>query len=118
MADPVKSRHDLPHLQLLPQEETKALLEKYGGQKDLVTEADSTVKEYLETVECPECRSHVTPFVNPQNPFSPGKLTPNFLCRCDSCGCELEPYSGVIVKEGQDRHYGDPGDLPYSKLTT
>lgn len=117
MTDPVKSRHNLPRLQFLPQEKTKELLAAHGVQQDIVVKADEDVKEFLTTVECPECHSHVIPFVNPHKPFTEGKLTPNFLCRCASCDCEIEPYSGVITKEGQDRHYDDPGD-PYPKLTS
>ena len=118
MTDATNSRHfyPLPRLKIMPQKRVRELLQEFGGQEDLSVQADTTVKEYIDTKVCPECSSKLIPFVNPNNPFTEGKLTPNFLCRCASCGCEVEPYTGVILKVGQRNSYSGDPDRAYSRL--
>jgi len=75
------------------------------------------MKEFFETVECPECSSSATPITNPRQPFKTGQISPNFLAKCTSCGCEFDPHTRVIVQVGQDRTYDDPRDpdIPTSR---
>lgn len=98
----------------MDRQELLDILDEHGGQADLVIEADAMVKEFISQVRCPECSSLAVPIVNPRQPFSSGKLAPNFLGQCTSCGCEFDPYTRVIAKAGTLRTYGNPRD---SQLT-
>ena len=91
---------NLPHLQVMDQDELRSIVDANGGQKLLIEEADESVKEYFRLLRCPECGGDVEPVVDARRPFSPGRLTPNFLARCTGCGCEFGPDSNIISRRG------------------
>jgi len=84
-------------LKVIPQSEIFKLREKH---KDTLIEEYNKEREFLSKVICPRCKTKLASKVNIDNPFSDYKLLPNVLMYCNSCGIELEPYTGIVTKSG------------------
>jgi hypothetical protein len=82
-------------LKLLSEQELRQAL---AGHKDILTDADAESKRFFATRFCPYCKSNeIMRKVNPQQLFREGEVIPNYLGMCKACGCEFEPYTGILI---------------------
>ncbi len=75
----------------------KDVLKALEGHKNILAPAVEQNERFFKSLSCPMCRGDVMPLINTRQLFKPGELLPNYLGKCKTCGCEFEPYTGVIV---------------------
>lgn len=56
-------------------------------------------RKYFANLHCPKCGSDVQEVEHPQA-FTPGRLSPAKLAQCVNCKTTFEPFTGIIVKDG------------------
>ena len=68
------------------------------GAEDLLSKEKVAEEEYFNKLSCIRCGEKVYSILNSKHPFRSGRLIPNSLAKCTSCGVEFEPYTLIEVK--------------------
>ncbi len=76
-----------------PEDVRKAL----EGQTNIIEPAVEANKRYFKSLSCPSCGGPVGPIVNARKPFKQGEILPNFLGKCETCGVEFDPATGIQI---------------------
>lgn len=72
------------------------VLKALEGQEDVLQKALKRHQLYFNSLSCPECGGKVMAIVNAKTPWRVGcDVLPNFLAKCQYCGVEFEPYTGI-----------------------
>ena len=74
-------------------EDVRRLLKDY---KDIISKPTQETIQFIRRLSCPSCgHGNVSEMVNAKKPFNENSVVPNFLGRCETCGIEFEPYTGI-----------------------
>lgn len=73
------------------------IMKALEGHGNVLKDEVEKQEEFFRDLTCVKCGSSVTPFLDSTALFKDGQNLPNYLVRCESCGCEFEPYSKVEI---------------------
>jgi len=77
---------------------TQKLLE---GHKDTLSPLAAEREAFYSSRTCPTCSGNaLQKTCNPQMLFLNGDPIARYQLKCENCGCEFDPHSGIIVTAG------------------
>ncbi len=77
--------------------DTEKLLSILKDRDSMLTEALVQNQKFFDSLKCIRCSEKVSPIISKVNPFTNGDVLPNYWARCNSCGCEFEPYTKIEI---------------------
>lgn len=84
-----------------------------AGETDTLTPLMDQRISTIKATPCPRCHASMAPHMDPTHMYRDSDPLPRVVAKCQECGAELDPATGIVVDRGDSRRVEDP--LPIFK---